>query len=123
LVVLVVLCTEFFRSRHDLLLENLALRQQFSVFVRKPSRNHAFRRFRNTFLRNYTPCPDGLQKFWLGHAGETMTILYDKVKEVLQFRLEWAEKCGVGFELAEFGLSVVPKVPNNEDRKEAACAA
>ncbi len=39
-------------------------------------------------MRNYTPCPDGLQKFRLGHAGETMTDLYDKVKEDLQFRLE-----------------------------------
>jgi len=28
--------------------------------------NHAFRRFRNTYLRNYTPCPDGLQKYWMG---------------------------------------------------------
>jgi integrase len=88
--------------------------------------NHAFRRFRNTYLRNYTPCPDGLQKFWLGHAGETMTDLYDKVKEDLQFRLEWAEKCGIGFELPEFGLSIVPNVPNvpkNEDVEMAACAA
>ena len=87
---------------------------------------HAFRRFRNTYLRNYTPCPDGLQKFWLGHAGETMTDLYDKVKEDLQFRLEWAEKCGIGFDLPEFGLSIVPKVPNvpkTEDITEAACAA
>lgn len=88
--------------------------------------NHAFRRFRNTYLRNYTPCPDGLQKFWLGHAGETMTDLYDKVKEDLQFRLEWAEKCGIGFELPEFGLSIVPSVPNvpkNGGADAAACAA
>ncbi len=88
--------------------------------------NHAFRRFRNTFLRNYTPCPDGLQKFWLGHAGETMTDLYDKVKEDLQFRLDWAEKCGIGFDLPEFGLSIVPKVPNvprTDDITEAAYAA
>jgi integrase len=88
--------------------------------------NHAFRRFRNTYLKNYTPCPDGLQKFWLGHAGETMTDLYDKVKEDLQFRLEWAEKCGIGFELPEFGPSVVPNVPNvpkNKDIEKAACAA
>jgi integrase len=88
--------------------------------------NHAFRRFRNTYLRNYTPCPDGLQKFWLGHAGETMTDLYDKVKEDLQFRLEWAEKCGIGFDLPEFGLSTVPNVPNvpkNRDIEKAACAA
>ena len=74
--------------------------------------NHAFRRFRNTFLRNYTSCPDGLRKFWLGHAGETMTDLYDKVKEDKQFRLEWAEKCGIGFELLDFSLSIVPNVPN-----------
>lgn len=88
--------------------------------------NHAFRRFRNTFLRNYTPCPDGLQKFWLGHAGETMTDLYDKVKEDLNFRLEWAEKCGIGFELSQLGLSYVPNVPNvprNVDIEKAACAA
>ena len=88
--------------------------------------NHAFRRFRNTFLRNYTSCPEGLQKFWLGHAGETMTDLYDKVKEDKQFRLEWAEKCGVGFELPEFGLSIVPNVPNvpkSEGTKQAARAA
>jgi hypothetical protein len=71
-------------------------------------------------------CPDGLHKFWLGHAGETMTDLYDKVREDLQFRLEWAEKCGIGFELSEFGLSVgpnVPDVPKKEDMEKAACAA
>lgn len=88
--------------------------------------NHAFRRFRNTFLRNCTPCPDGLQKFWLGHAGETMTDLYDKVKEDLRLRLEWAEKCGIGFELPEFGLLIVPRVPNvprKEGIKNAAKAA
>ncbi len=85
--------------------------------------NHAFRRFRNTYLRNYTPCPGGLQQFWMGHAGETMTDLYDKVREDLQFRLEWAEKCGIGFELPEFGLSVVPNVPKNEEMEASACAA
>lgn len=88
--------------------------------------NHAFRRFRNTFLRNYTPCPGGLQKFWPGHADETMTDQYDKVKEDLQFRLEWAGKCGIGFEIPAFGLSIVPNVPNvprNEDMEKAACAA
>jgi integrase len=34
--------------------------------------NHAFRRFRNTYLRNYTECPAGLYKYWMGHAGEDM---------------------------------------------------
>ncbi len=41
--------------------------------------NHAFRRFRNTFLRNYTDCPEGLYKYWLGHAGKDMSDLYDKI--------------------------------------------
>lgn len=88
--------------------------------------NHAFRRFRNTYLRNYTPCPDGLLNFWIGHACETMTDLYDKVGEDRQFRLEWAEKCGIGFELPDFGLSFVPNVPNvpqNVPIEKAACAA
>jgi integrase len=31
--------------------------------------NHAFRRFRNTYLRNHTECPEGLYKYWMGHAG------------------------------------------------------
>jgi len=88
--------------------------------------NHPFRRFRNPYLRNNTPRPDGVQKFWMGHAGETMTDLYDKVKEDLQFRLEWPEKWGIGFNLSAFGPSVVPNVPNvprNEDIEKAACAA
>jgi putative transposase len=35
LCVVIVVCARFFRSRHGLLLENLALRQQLSVVVRK----------------------------------------------------------------------------------------
>jgi hypothetical protein len=48
--------------------------------------NHAFRRFRNTYLRNYTECPAGLYKYWMGHAGEGMSDLYDKIKEDVAFR-------------------------------------
>jgi hypothetical protein len=77
--------------------------------------NHAFRRFRNTFLRNHTGCPKGLRKFWLGHAGEDMSELYDKIKEDLPFRKEWAGKAGFGFELP----SVVPTVPRIEVKDEA----
>lgn len=61
--------------------------------------NHAFRRFRNTYLRNRTSCPEGLYKFWMGHADEDMSDHYDKVKEDLEFRRDWAEKCGFGFGL------------------------
>jgi len=27
---------------------------------------HAFRRFRNTYLRNYTSTPPGVYRFWMG---------------------------------------------------------
>jgi len=77
--------------------------------------NHAFRRFRNTHLRNRTVCPEGLQKFWMGHADESMSDLYDKIKEDVEFRREWAEKCGFGFRLP----SVVPNVPKIEEKDEA----
>ena len=43
--------------------------------------NHEFRRFRNTYLRNYVECPGGLYKFWMGHAGKDMSDLYDKIKQ------------------------------------------
>jgi hypothetical protein len=81
--------------------------------------NHAFRRFRNTYLRNYTECPEGLYKYWMGHAGCDMSDLYDKIKEDVEFRRKWAERCGFGFELA----SVVPNVPKIAQKSRAAKAA
>jgi integrase len=81
--------------------------------------NHAFRRFRNTYLRNHTACPEGLYKYWLGHAGKDMSDLYDKIKEDVAFRKKWAEQCGFGFELP----SVVPSVPKRTENAEAAEAA
>ncbi len=81
--------------------------------------HHAFRRFRNTHLRNRTECPEGLRKFWMGHADESMSDLYDKIKEDVEFRRKWAEKCGFGFKLP----SVVPNVPKIEEKDEARKAA
>ncbi len=81
--------------------------------------NHAFRRFRNTYLKNYTACPKGLYDYWLGHAGKDMSDLYDKIREDVPFRKMWAEKSGFGFELP----SVVPNVPKKEDQSEATKAA
>jgi hypothetical protein len=66
-----------------------------------------FRRFRNTYLRNYTECLGGLYKYWMGHAGRDMSDLYNKIKEDVGFRKTWAERCEFGFELP----SVVPNVP------------
>jgi integrase len=81
--------------------------------------NHAFRRFRNTYLRNKTQCPDGLRNYWMGHAGKDMSDLYDKIKEDVQFRREWAERSGFGFELP----SVVPNVPKIAEKTEVQKAA
>jgi integrase len=60
---------------------------------------HGFRRYRNTFLRNVARCPDGLLKYWLGHAHREMSDLYDKVRDDPKFRLAEAKKIGVGFEV------------------------
>jgi integrase len=61
--------------------------------------SHAFRRFRNTYLRNYTSTPEGLYKFWMGHSDEGMSDLYDKIRCDVKFRKEVAEKAGLGFDL------------------------
>jgi hypothetical protein len=81
---------------------------------------HAFRRFRNTYLRNETSCPKGLRDYWLGHAGNTMDDLYDMVKDNAAFRKQKAAECGVGFELP---ASIVPNVPKKRVKAKRAKAA
>jgi hypothetical protein len=55
----------------------------------------------------------------MAHAGNSMSDLYDKIKEDVQFRKLWAEKCGFGFELP----SVVPNVPKSSEKTEVQIAA
>jgi hypothetical protein len=59
---------------------------------------HAFRRFRNTFLRQ-SHCPDGVLKFWMGHAEGDMSDRYDRSREDVQYRKDVAKSMGLGFEL------------------------
>jgi len=60
---------------------------------------HSFRRYRNTHLRKLH-CPDGLLKFWMGHAAESdMSDRYDRVRDDVDFRRDVARSLGVGFEL------------------------
>jgi len=66
----------------------------------KQAGSHAFRRFRNTYLRSHTLTPDGVIKFWMGHAGENMSDLYDKIRQDMKFRRELVEKAGLGFEIS-----------------------
>jgi hypothetical protein len=35
----------------------------------------------------------------MGHADEDMSDHYDKTKEDIEFRRDWAERCGFGFDL------------------------
>ena len=44
----------------------------------------------------------------MGHAGQDMSDLYDKIKSDVVFRRDVAEQCGFGFEVP----SVVPNVPS-----------
>jgi hypothetical protein len=64
-------------------------------------------------------CPEGLYKYWMGHAGKDMSDLYDKSKEDVAFRRKWAERCGFGFQVP----SVVPNVPKCTEKTEVAIAA
>jgi integrase len=70
--------------------------------------HHAFRRFRLTWLRE-NRVPADLERFWIGHANETIGDDYSGLKENILFRKKIAEEIGVGFEIPS---SVVPKVPN-----------
>jgi hypothetical protein len=49
-----------------------------------------------------------------------MSDLYDKVKFGVAFRREWAEKCGVGFELHPL---IVPNVPKKRPARAISLAS
>jgi len=60
---------------------------------------HTLRRFRITELRSNAEVPEGLIKFWTGHANESITDRYDKIREDVPKRKLFAEKAGLGFAL------------------------
>ena len=57
-----------------------------------------FRRFRITQLKK-AECPPALEHFWSGHAQTHVSERYTKLLQDRTYRLEWAEKIGLGFEL------------------------
>ena len=96
--------------------------------------SHAFRRYRNTFLRNHTHCPESVINFWPGWGEEGMSELYDKVKADVGFRKEVANACGLGFDIPttlrsiepiepKIDLSVKEKVAVNLDRVKSGRAS
>jgi len=68
-----------------------------------------FRRFRITHL-NKSDCPDALKHFWSGHAHTHVSERYTKLLQDREFRLDWAEKVGLGFELPARSISQPSKL-------------
>jgi integrase len=56
------------------------------------------RRSRITFL-GMADCPDALRHFWSGHAHPHISERYAKLLGGREYRLEWAERFGLGFEI------------------------
>lgn len=69
---------------------------------------HAFRRFRITHLRKLR-VPDDLVQFWVGHAPETVTDSYSRLKDDAGFRRFTAEQAGLGYKLPDVVVPFVPK--------------
>lgn len=76
--------------------------------------NHAFRRFRDTFLRNFTNCPQSILHFWLGWGTEGMSGHYDQIKNDVAFRKDVVNRCGVGFDVPVSLASIEPNEPKIE---------
>ncbi|HXX18695.1 MAG TPA: site-specific integrase [Candidatus Acidoferrum sp.] len=75
---------------------------------------HAFRRYRNTWLRRQR-AQDDILNYWMGHKPHTMTELYSKLKDDVQARLDEAERVGYGFTLPTEEPEVAPSVPKNQE--------
>jgi hypothetical protein len=63
--------------------------------------------------------PESLYKYWMAYADKSISDLHDKIKEDDAFRLEEAERCGIGFELP----SVVPNVQKTKEPETLPVAA
>jgi integrase len=88
--------------------------------VKQPkSGAHAFRRFRATWLRKQR-APEDLIRFWLGHANQSVTDDYSKLKEDVAFRKKVAEQVGIGFELPATDEEVAPNCTQSESSARTA---
>jgi integrase len=75
---------------------------------------HSFRRYRNTFLRNFTACPESVRNFWLGWGSEGMSGLYDGIRGDVAYRRDVSKACGVGFDVPASLGSIEPIEPKIE---------
>lgn len=92
----------FCTSSGKQILQTNILRDSLHPILRKLEHEgggfNIFRRFRITLFED-TECPKPLQHFWSGHAQEHVSERYKKLLKRRDFRLEWAEKIGTGFDL------------------------
>ena len=75
---------------------------------------HSFRRYRNTYLRNYTACPESVRNFWLGWGSEGMSAHYDGIRGDVAYRRDVTKVCGVGFDVPASLGSFEPNEPKIE---------
>jgi integrase len=80
---------------------------------------HAMRRFRTTWLRKQR-APEDLIRFWLGHSVLSVTDGYSKLADDVEYRLEVAEKIGIGFVIPLLTIPMVPRISEPEDKAVAA---
>jgi len=80
---------------------------------------HIFRRFRAHWIRK-NRVPWGLEKFWMGHAHKDLTDQYaEQLREDVEYRCEWCEKIGLGFQLPDYSQLSQPKPAAIASRKAA----
>lgn len=99
-------------SQSDILRRHLHLALREIGFEK--AGNHAFRRYRDTFLRNFTNCPKSVLHFWLGWGAEGMSELYDRIKADVAFRTDVANRVGVGFDVPATLAPIEPNEPKIE---------
>lgn len=84
------------------LLQSNIIRRSLHPILKKTGRAksgfHSFRRYRVTHLRK-NRVPEDLLRFWIGHAGKSVTDGYSMVKSDVAFRQLCAANVGLGFEL------------------------
>jgi integrase len=117
-----------FSTKNGTMLEpgNL-FRHGLSTILKKVGRSrvrfHAFRRFREAVLQR-SECRELLINYWMGHADREMSSRYGKqLTEDVEFRREWAEKVGIGFDPPNVSASVPSVVAIRAIRNQEGTAA
>lgn len=80
---------------------------------------HSFRRFRATHL-DLQGVPQTFVKYWMGHGKKSITEQYQKAKQEIANRREWAEKSGLGFNLTVAKVTAIKTAGKTAKKGKAA---